>query len=891
MSLDPAALNEALAGRYVVERELGEGGMATVYLADDLRHDRKVAIKVLKPELAAVVGAERFLAEIRTTANLQHPHILPLFDSGEANGLLYYVMPYVAGESLRTRLDREKQLPVDEAVGIATRVAAALQAAHRRGVVHRDIKPANILLHDGEPLVADFGIALAVQEAGGGRLTRTGLSLGTPHYMSPEQATADRDIDARSDIFSLGCVAYEMLAGEPPFTGSTAQAVLARILADPARPLTEVRGAVPSHVAAATERALEKLPADRFSTAEAFAGALEDESYAHRPGVGRTGRRTRPWLADARSRIALGIIVVLALLATIAGQAMLRPEPLRPIGRFAVPLSQDFDFATIPGPALALSPDGLQIVFAGTSSGVTQLWRRPLDELVPTPIPGTDGARTPVYSPDGTAVGFVSAGRLRIVSLTGAPPRTLLEEGLANGPSGLAWSEDGWLYFRPADEEAIGRISAGGNGPLEIVTTAAGLHLYPETIPGGRGLLYTRAGAGGTSEIALLDLESLEERRLFEGGTARYATSGHIVYTSGDGTLLAVPFDADRLEVTGPARTLLGGVRTNASAGSQFALSRTGTLLYLEGSANEGFALAEVDLQGTPRLLQLAPRDYTALGPSWSPDGESLTFSSAEQIYTYDVSRGATPRQITFEGRNHSPVFSPDGRRIAFSSEREGTRDHDLFVKDLGENAPPRSLLTMDGSQIPTQWPTDTILVFESLDEQGRGDLWSLDLSDSESPQPRSYLTSEADLGHMVVSPDGRLAAYSSDESGADEIYVRSYPDPGERTIVSRSGGAIPFWAPDGATLYYGRSVGRQIFAARLRRDPVPIVLSDEVLFGDPGMAAIPFPGAALHPDGDRFIFAVYADMDRPDGGTSAPGRLILVQNFFEELNDPVPNR
>ena len=226
---DPISrLNAALEGRYAIERELGEGGMATVYLADDIKHNRKVALKVLKPDLAAVVGAERFVAEIKVTANLQHPHILPLFDSGEADRFLFYVMPYVEGESLRQKLDREGQLPVDEAVRIASDVAEALSHAHERGVIHRDIKPGNILLRDGRPLVADFGIALAIQHAGGGRLTETGLSLGTPYYMSPEQATADRDPDARSDLYSLACVLYEMLVGEPPYTGASAQAVLGK---------------------------------------------------------------------------------------------------------------------------------------------------------------------------------------------------------------------------------------------------------------------------------------------------------------------------------------------------------------------------------------------------------------------------------------------------------------------------------------------------------------------------------------------------------------------------------------------------------------------------------------------------------------------------------------
>jgi len=274
-------LSAALADRYRIERELGAGGMATVYLAEDLKHDRKVAIKVLRPELAAVLGAERFVQEIKTTAQLQHPHILPLFDSGAADGFLFYVMPYIQGETLRDKLDRETQLGVDEAVRIAREVADALDYAHRSGVIHRDIKPENILLHDGRPMVADFGIALAVSAAAGGRMTETGTSIGTPHYMSPEQATADREITGRADIYSLASVLYEMLTGEPPHTGSTAQAVIMKIIADTPRPVTELRKSVPPNVAAAVMMALEKLPADRFESAKAFAAALGDPAFRH----------------------------------------------------------------------------------------------------------------------------------------------------------------------------------------------------------------------------------------------------------------------------------------------------------------------------------------------------------------------------------------------------------------------------------------------------------------------------------------------------------------------------------------------------------------------------------------------------------------------------------
>ncbi|HJP57984.1 MAG TPA: serine/threonine-protein kinase, partial [Gemmatimonadales bacterium] len=302
------ALAAAVAARYRIERPLGAGGMATVYLAQDLRHNRPVAMKVLRPELSAVLGPERFLKEIEVTAALQHPHILPLFDSGEADGLLYYVMPFVEGETLRQRLERERQLSLSDAVRIAGEAAEALDYAHTRGVVHRDVKPENILLHNGHALVADFGIALAVVQAAGTRMTETGLSLGTPHYMAPEQAAGERGVDRRADVYALGAVTYEMLAGEPPFTGPTVQAIIARVVSEQPRPLTAVRRAVPEHIDAVIQTALEKVPADRFPTAAAFGAALT--GTAALPARRTVRRRWSPLViaAGAGAGAALGLL-------------------------------------------------------------------------------------------------------------------------------------------------------------------------------------------------------------------------------------------------------------------------------------------------------------------------------------------------------------------------------------------------------------------------------------------------------------------------------------------------------------------------------------------------------------------------------------------------------
>jgi eukaryotic-like serine/threonine-protein kinase len=320
MMITAERLSAALADRYRIERELGAGGMATVYLAQDLKHERRVAIKVLKPELAAVLGAERFIVEIRTTAALQHPHILPLFDSGEADGFLYYVMPYIQGETIREKLNRETQCGVDESVRITREVADALDYAHRNGVIHRDIKPENILLHDGRAMVMDFGIALAVSAAAGGRMTETGLSLGTPHYMSPEQATAEKEITGRSDVYSLATVLYEMLTGNPPYVGASAQQIIMKIITEPAEPVTRHRKSVPLNVAAALAHALEKLPADRFDSARTFSDALANVSYdsGARPHATRApALDMRGWLRDVRSSVAVAV-AVLSVVAAIA---------------------------------------------------------------------------------------------------------------------------------------------------------------------------------------------------------------------------------------------------------------------------------------------------------------------------------------------------------------------------------------------------------------------------------------------------------------------------------------------------------------------------------------------------------------------------------------------
>jgi len=867
--------------------------MATVYLAHDLRNNRPVALKVLRPELAAILGAERFLKEIETTANLQHPHILPLFDSGQARTFLFYVMPFNEGESLRDRLNREKQLPIADAVRIATEVASALDYAHRHNVLHRDIKPENILLHDGQALVADFGIALAMRKAGGARLTETGLSLGTPQYMSPEQATAERELDARTDIYALGAVTYEMLTGEPPFTGATTQSVIAKLMTEAPRPPSVLRKAVPLAVEGAVLTALEKLPADRFASAAQFAEALTDPATTRavrtppQPVAGPTGH----WRT-----IALGAVTVAVAAGALTAWGWLRPSPPRPVSRYRLGLPTEqasgmSDFTCI---CLALSPDGARMVYVGTAEKANQLWIRDRDRLEGTLLAGTGQAASPFFSPDGRQIGFfrttITSAELKVMPAAGGPAVTL---GVSSSAGG-AWSTDGWIYFD--SPSGYKRIPAAGGTP-ELVVPLDSAHkeqglAWPDVLPGGKGLLL-RSRRNLNSEdfdLVAVNLETGRRQVLGKGVLARYLAPEYLLMVRADGALLAAGFDRQRLSLTGPAVPILEGIRVKDFGSVDLAVSQEGTLVY---GAGEGTAAARIEavwverdgsVQSLNPPLHLTPAPQRGL--ALSPDGALLALDvkgdKSTDIWIRQLPSGALSR-LTFEGAtNMRPSWAPDGRSVIFVSDRGPAAPAAVWRQraDGSQPAEPVRTGTTHDIRAAAMSPVGEWLVYHELSDSG-WDIRAIRPGHDTSSIP--LLTRGYSEVAPSLSPDGKWLAYTSDESGREEVYVRPFPRVGDgRWQVSAEGGTAPRWAHSGRELYYQAGGTNAMMAVSVTLAPRFMAGASRKLFD-----AIPrlypsnvVPYYDVTPDDRRFIMARLVSTDQKPG----PAQLIVVENFREEV-------
>ncbi len=805
--------------------------MATVYLADDLKHDRRVAIKVLRPELAAVIGAERFLAEIRTTANLQHPHILPLFDSGHttlpadpaaptvptALTVLYYVMPYIDGESLRDRLSREKQLPIADAVRIATEVAGALDYAHRHAVIHRDIKPENILLHDGRALVADFGIALAASKAGGSRMTETGMSLGTPHYMSPEQAMGERTLDARSDVYALGCVLYEMLVGDPPFMGSTAQAIVAKVMTEKPAPPSRIRDTIPPHVEDAALTALEKLPADRFATAAELASALGG-STGGRATARSSARATRaavsagPW---RKVSIGLGVLVV-GLAALSAWSLRGRAASAGPaVYDAALPDTASMSFAAttattaygVPLRNLSVSPAGDFVVYAASVGDSTELWFRSLHDASARPIGGTRGATAPRISPDGSRVAFLVGGRAMVVPIAGGIPRRLRD---GQAPMFLEWISQTTLLLSDLDGFRLSWLDPEAGQPRVSTISRCG---FAGWIEEERRLICSLNGSA-----AVFDPESGERWQVrtarpdgspgaaIVGTSFRVVDRRYLVYVAVDGDLRAAPYDPAR-HVAHRSVSLVSGVRREAIGEGQFDVTAGGALVYAPGADATTGTIVRIGFGDAPRPLPIDPAAFQRFDLSSDRRWLAVVVQTAEgqELRLHDLRDGQRLTWLRGEYIRHA-LWSPDGERLIVGM-RDSTR-WTVVMGVPGSVGPPDTLSSTDVGATnfdPVDYRIDTL---------GLAQGWGADVAARFDPtaRPVRFDSVGAGVRFISLSPDGRFVVYA-EESGRVVVTTLRL---GGRVRQVATDGSEPLWLSATEIVY---RTGVAWYLARIDRE------------------------------------------------------------------------
>jgi serine/threonine-protein kinase len=879
-------LRTALAERYSIQREIGAGGMATVYLARDLRHERDVALKLLKPELGAVLGPERFLSEIRVTAKLQHPNLLPLFDSGETDGQLWYVMPFVEGESLRARLEREKQLSVREAVRIGSAIASALDYAHRHGVIHRDLKPENILLSENEPLVADFGIALAVSNAGGERVTQTGLSLGTPQYMSPEQATGERGVDGRTDIYSLGAVLYEMLSGEPPHTGATVQAIIARVITDTPKSLRTSRASIPEHVDLAVAKALEKVPADRFETAKEFCEVLQGQKAitasrtAAVPAGGGASRfpvpawrgNRLPWILAGASALAATLAIAFAVNQShrraSAGDA-------EPVSFVVTPLGDE----RIQPNTIAISRDGRRLVYVGLDKSSSHLYMRNLSEIDTRSVPGTERADEPFFSPDGKWLAFFSNGELKRIPVGGGSS-LLIAANVVARPSW--WTADNRIIIptqavtRRRDGLSEVLPSEGVVRPIIASDTIHGENMaYPISLTNGKTMLFESFGPGGTEDdklgVASLGTPGYTVLNFLAVKPLGYL-DGYIICLRWDGvqgTIVALPVDLRAKTITGDPIELQDKVASTRGA----ALSADGTLAYISGGTSA--LLVSEDRKGKVDTLLSEPLDYQT--PRFSPDGTRIAFAHSgttdSEVSLYDMTGKTLSRLTTASGEN--PEWYSDGRRILF--DRASTATAGLFWQPADGGALPERLHPKLSPGIGAPFngvlsPDQTIIAFVALAGSQRGNIYYFKPGAGDVAHP--WAATPFDDFSPRFSPDGKWIAYVSDESGNYEVFVRPFPGPGARVQISSGGGTEPVWSRDGRRMYYRN--GQKVIETDITPGAMISVGARRPVFSLTTLAST--RGSAsydISPDGQQIIFG------QPTGSEA---KLVVIVNWFTEV-------
>jgi Tol biopolymer transport system component len=893
---------------YEITSHLGTGGMGEVYQATDSKLGRSVAIKLLPEAFTHDADrAARFEREARALASLNHPSIAAIYGVEESGDRKFLVMELADGETLAERIKRGP-IPLDESLGIAKQICEALEAAHEKGIIHRDLKPANIkVTTEGKVKVLDFGLAKAFEaETANTQLsnsptlslaaTHAGVILGTAAYMSPEQAKG-RAVDKRTDIFALGCVLYEMLTGRAVFEGDDVQDILGAVLkSEP--DWTRLPAAVPPRIRELLRLCLAKNAKNRRSDATDVRLDIEQASIEPLP----LGEVAAPPARRVRVEWFAAILILAALLSVPAVRYLREPSPPPPPVplRLSAELGADVSLAAnLQGAStLAISPDGAVLAFAGAKNGASQIYVRRLGQLQASPLAGTNGAQSPFFSPDGQWLAFFADGKLKKISVTGGAAVTLSD---APGGRGGAWGDDGNMAFTP--NVTVGTIlqqisSAGGKAePLTKLGQGEAVHRWPQVLPGAKAVLFTAHSSQAGFDAANIVVQPLPAgipKVVVRGGYhAQYVASGHIVYIH-DGTLFAVPFDVNRLDVTGQAVPAIEGVNAQTVSGAaQFAVSNTGTLAYLAGVGSASDAPVEwMTHDGKTMPLRAMPSDWS--NPHFSPDGRRLAQDilngSNIDVWIYEWARDTLTR-LTFDAADdRKPVWTPDGKRIVFRSDRD--KGANLYWQNADGTGEVQRLTESPNVQSPSSFhPNGKVLAFFETNPKTGDDLMFLPIEGDESSgwkpgKPSVFLNTPAGEQEPMFSPDGRWIAYISNESGRPEVFVRPFPGPGGKWQISTGGGVESAWSRTRHEILYRTAVNNRIMAASYTvegdsfKADKPRLWSEQTIL--PRSRQRYFD---LHPDGDRLAVAVAAG-GQPEEKLD---KVTFVFNFFDELRRIAP--
>jgi Tol biopolymer transport system component/tRNA A-37 threonylcarbamoyl transferase component Bud32 len=891
-----------MLSHYRLVEKIGEGGMGVVWKAEDTVLGRQVAIKVLPDDF--VHDAERlarFRQEARLLASLNHPNIAAIHGLEESDGVRFLVLELVPGQTLAEQIARGS-LSIEDALAVCRQIAEALEAAHERGIIHRDLKPGNVkVTPNGKVKVLDFGLAKAFEaEASGTDLThsptltspqtRAGILLGTAAYMSPEQARG-RAVDRRADVWAFGCVLFEALAGRRAFDGQTITDILAAVVrAEP--DWDALPGTLPAALRRLLRRCLEKDPGRRLrdlgDACLEIDEALSDDAGGDAPAVVDAAARG----AGSRSRrLGRGVSTVLSVALVLALAALWQAtrHVERPVRRLAVQFEDILGIGGNSPLGLAISPDGRRLAVVVRNEGTTRIVVRGLNMMEARPLPGTEGAASPFFSPDGEWIAFFSGGELRKIAVAGGSALTLAAAGQVT--RGGAWTPDGTIVFAPTTTLGLMQVQAEGGDPRPLTTLdeerQERTHRWPQVLPGGEWVLFTVGTLDSPeyyedSRIDAVSLRTGERREILRGASvARVTAGGHLVYAH-EGNLFAQPFDLDKVRPAGPAVLVHQGIFTSTTSGAaNFDASLDGTLAYVPGSQSmPENLLSWVERDGTSVPAYSTPGPFSQ--PALSPGGRHVAIVRAggktSDVWVLDLDRGSLSR-LTFESNNLNPVWAPDGERVTFYSVR-GDGQGAIIWKPADGSAGEEILWEEEDQLLPNSWSPDGLhLAVNRQLPDGTSDIWILPLENDRKPFP--FVEGRSDEFMGAFSPDGRWLAYVSDETGRFEVYVRPFPGPGGRWQISTDGGSEPRWSAQGREIFFRNA--DQMLVAPVEPGPTLRAGTPRVLFEERFLAYIWNVSYDVAADGERLLMVQTLDE------SAAPDRVHLVLNWFEELNRLVP--